>query len=341
MLSLSWNLPWVLLLLPLAVLPWLSHNTDKTVAWQAMLPHDRLSSWLTRLLKLLSSLSIMALIIALAGPYIPEQIIERSRQGAEFVLLLDRSRSMDDIFSRPPRNTLPVEPFSKSSKRTVSRDYLFEFVKRRPDDRFGYILFSTQATEILPLTYNKEAVLATIDAGGLGKGLSKTDIFKALSKAASMFEHEPYRGSRNILLISDGGEILDADEKMYLHKLFSQMRINLYWIYLRSMRGMTLDKSDDDNLLWLDMPERKLHEFFKTLPTPYQAFEAGSLKEFAAAIDEIDRQQYQPIIVEERLPKQSRSEWFLWLALIFCLPLVAARLYTLWGVQQAFHPDGD
>ncbi len=179
-------------------------------------------------------------------------------------------------------------------------------------------------------------MLATVEAGGLGKGLSKTDIFKALSKAAGMYENEPYRGSRNILLISDGGEMLSGEEKTYLTNLLQSMRINLYWIYLRSMRGMTLDKSDNDSLLWLDMPERKLHEFFKTLPTPYQAFEAGSLSEFAHAIDEIDRQQYQTLIVEERLPRQSKADLFLWFALLSCLILVAARLYTAWGVRRAF-----
>lgn len=333
---LSWNMPWLLLLLPLALLPWVCRNTDKTVAWQAMLPHDRLSRWFTIGLKLLSSVAITALLSALAGPYIPEQIVERSRQGAEFVILLDRSRSMDDIFNRPPRNILPRKAFSTRSKREVSGDYLSEFVKRRPNDRFGYILFSTQATEILPLTYNRAAVLATIEAGGLGRGLSQTDIFLALGTAATMFEHEPYRGSRNILLISDGGVVLNSEEKQHLQQLFSAMRIKLYWIYLKSVRGMTLDQGDDDSLLWLDLPERKLHAFFKTLTTPYQAFEAGSLKEFSAAIDEIDRQQYQPLIVEVRLPKQSRADAFLWLALLALLPLAAARSYTFWGVIQAF-----
>ncbi len=336
---LSWDIPVLLWLLPLALLPWLSHNTDKTVAWQALLPHDRVSQLLTLLFKILSSMVIACLLVALANPYIPERIVERSRQGAEFVILLDRSRSMDDIFARPPRNTLPIEAFSTRSKRTVSRDYLVEFVKRRPDDRFGYILFSTRATEILPLSYNREAILATIEAGGLGKGLSKTDIFKALSKAADMFEGETYRGSRNILLISDGGEILDADEKSQLQQRLAQMRINLYWIYLRTVRGMTLDEHEDDNLLWLDMPERKLHAFFKQLNTPYQAFEAGSLKEFAAAIDEIHRQQYQPLIVEERLPRQSLADLFLYMAFLSCLVLTVARVYTSWGVRQAFNKE--
>lgn len=329
----------LLWLMPLVLLPWFSHNTDKTVAWQAMLPHDRLSLVVTLLFKLLSSLLIASLLLALAGPHIPERIIERSRQGAEFVILLDRSRSMDDIFARPPRNTLPIEAFSTRSKRTVSGDYLLEFVKRRPDDRFGYILFSTRATEILPLSYNRDAILATIEAGALGKGLSKTDIFQALSKAAAMFEGEAYRGSRNILLISDGGVILDASEKVQLQQRLAEMRINLYWIYLRTVRGMTLDEQADDNLLWLEMPERKLHTFFKKLTTPYQAFEAGSLKEFAAAIEEIHRQQYQALIVEERLPKQSLADWFLAIALFSSLVLTLARLYTSWGVKLAAQAD--
>jgi len=328
-------MPILLWLLPLALLPWLSHNTEKTVVWQAMLPHDRLSLALSLLFKILSSVAIASLLLALAGPYIPERVVERSRQGAEFVISLDRSRSMDDIFARPPRNTLPIEAFSTRSKRMVSGDYLLEFVKRRPDDRFAYILFSTRATEILPLSYNRDAILATIAAGGLGKGLSKTDIFQALNKAASLFEGEPYRGSRNILLISDGGEILDHDEKVQLQQRLAEMRINLYWIYLRTVRGMTLDEQEDDNLLWLDMPERKLHTFFKSLNTPYQAFEAGSLKEFAAAIDEIHRQQYQPLLVEERLPKQPKADLFLYLALLCCSLLVVARLYTSWGVYRA------
>ncbi|MCX4187119.1 vWA domain-containing protein [Methylophaga sp. OBS4] len=337
MLGLDWTLPYLLYLLPLGILPWLSHNTEKTIAWDGLLPHDRFSGLLSFLHKSLAMLVIIALIIALAGPYTPEKVVERYRQGAEFILLLDRSRSMDDIFARRPLNTLPIENEVIRSKRSVSRDYLAEFVKRRPDDRFGYVFFSDKSTEILRLTYNKDAILATINAGGLGKGISKTNIFSALRLAAEMYEREVYRGSRNVLLISDGGQTLSEQEKAYLKQIYPEMKLNLYWIYLRSMRGMTLDKSDEDSLLWLDMPERKLHEFFKQLDVSYQAFEAGSMQEFADAINEIDRQQYQTLIVEERIPHQSQADSFLWVAFVAMLLLAVSQLYTLWGVRQAYH----
>lgn len=336
MLGLNWAFPYLFLLLPLAVLPWLSHNTEKKVVWDKLLPNDRFSGLLTLLHKGLASVVIILLIMTLAGPFTPEQVVERYRQGAEFIVLLDRSRSMDDTFARRPLNTLPVEKERIRSKRSVSRDYLVEFVKRRPDDRFGYVLFSDKPTEILSLTYNKAAVLATVDAGGLGKGLSKTNIFSALRLAAEMYQREDYRGSRNVFLISDGGQVFSDMQKRYLEQTYPQMKLNLYWIYLRPMRGMTLDKTDNDSLLWLDMPERKLHEFFKTLDVPYQAFEAGSLKEFAQAINEIDKQQHQTLIVEDIIPHQYRSDWFLWPAFLSILLLTASYLYTWRGVRQAY-----
>lgn len=337
MTELSWAHPVFFYFLPLALLPWLFINTAKTIVWQGFVPKDSLSTVLSWLSKMAASTAIIFLLLALAHPYIPEQKIERTRKGAEFVILLDRSRSMDDQFARPPRNTLRRYSVTEQSKREVSRDYLAEFVKRRPDDRFGYVFFSTKSTEILKLTYNKEAVLATINAGGLGKGLSQTDIFKALSLAVNMYKDEPYRGSRNILLISDGGQIFSAEQTAYLKKVFKKMRLNLYWIYLRSMKGMTLEASDDDSLLWIDMPERKLHKAFTKLGVPYQAFEAGSLDEFAKAIDEIHNQQSQPLIVEERVPKQPHHDFFLFFALVALLPLLLSRWLTVIGVNRATH----
>jgi len=312
---------------------------EKKVVWDKLLPNDRFSGVLTFLHKGLASVIIMLLIIILAGPFTPEQVVERYRQGAEFIVLLDRSRSMDDIFARRPLNTLPVEKERIRSKRSVSRDYLMEFVKRRPDDRFGYVLFSDKPTEILSLTYNKAVVLATVEAGGLGKGLSKTNIFSALKLAAEMYQREDYRGSRNVILISDGGQVFTEEQKRYLAQTYPHMTLNLYWIYLRSMRGMTLDKTEHDSLLWLDMPERKIHQFFKTMEIPYQAFEAGSLEEFADAINEIDRQQYQTLIVDETIPHQYRTDWFLWPALIALLLLTLSYLYTWWGVRNAYQSN--
>lgn len=332
----SWSNPYLLYLLPLAILPWLCRNNEKQIVWQALLPQDSISSLIGLSLRLLASMVLASLIMALAEPHIPEHTVQRSGQGAEVIILLDRSRSMDQPFARQHRFRLSTKMNFKESKRSVARYYLTEFVNSRPDDRFGYVLFSEQATAILPLTYSKETTLATIEAGGLGRGLTKTDIAVALKQAGKMFDDETYRGARIVLLISDGGQLLSTDQEQQISQLLRENNLSLYWIYLRSVSGMTLDEKPGESVLWQGAPERQLHNFFKTLTIPYRAFEAGSLEEFSEAMATIDQQHYQTLILEQRMPRQSLADYFLWIALLSLLPLTASQLYTWSGVSRAY-----
>jgi len=59
------------------------------------------------------------------------------------------------------------------------------------------------------------------------------------------------------------------------------------------------------------------------------------LDAFAKAMDEIDRQQYQTLIVEETLPREQKHQPFYWLAMIALLLLVMAHVYSAWGVRKA------
>jgi mxaC protein len=334
LLGLEWFHPWYLLALPLTLLPWFNHNLDKTVAWVDMVPVDPLSRFISIGLKILSSLAIAALILALAGPSIPEHKVQRVGEGAEIVLLLDRSRSMDDPFAVKHQAAV-VSVGGDDSKRRVARDYLTEFIKNRPDDRFGFVFFSTKSVNLLPLTYNKEAVLATVNANALGKGLSDTNMADALLSSAKMFEGQSYRGSRIVLLVSDGGQLLTDEDKEKITRLYREMNLAIYWIYLKSNQAMSLEDGEDDSLLWVDIPERKLHKFFKSIGVPYKAFEASTLESFADALAEIDRQHYETLIVEEALPHEPRVDTVLWLALLAMLLLAASHVYTFWGVKKA------
>ncbi len=332
--GLEWQFPLFFLLLPLAVLPWVNHNLDKTVAWVKLVPVDPLSRGISLALKTLSSLVIASLLLALAQPYLPESSVDRIGEGAEIVLLLDRSRSMDDPFAVKTQ-AAAVSVGGDNSKRSVSERYLTEFLRKRPDDRFGFVFFSDKAFRLLPLTYSKAATLATVEASALGKGLSDTNVADALVEAARMYEGQVYRGSRIVLLVSDGGQKLSDEQQERIAKLYKRMNLTVYWIYLRSMDGMTLDETDNDNALFTNRPERKLHDFFKTMDVPYRAFEAGSLEEFSDAMDEIDEQQYETLVVQEVVPRQYQADYFLWLALLAMVMLASSHLYTWYGVRKA------
>lgn len=332
--GLNWSLPTVLFLLPVVLLPWFNHNQEKVVAWIDFVPVDPMSRVIGLVLKSLASLALASLILALAGPYLPEKKVDRIAEGAEIVLLLDRSRSMDDAFAVKHQAAL-VSVGTKDSKRRVAKNYLVEFVKKRPDDRFGFVLFSTKSIDLLPLTYSKETILATIEASALGKGLSETNMPGALVRAATMFEGEKYRGSRIVLLVSDGGQLMSDEEKQQITELYKEMNLTIYWIYLRDHKGKTLEESDNSSLLWADIPERKLHSFFKSMDVPYRAFEAGSLEDFAEALDEIDKQEYQTLVVQETIPKEIKTKPFYAVALLATLLLALAQIYTAWGVRKA------
>ena len=332
--GLQWATPLALYLLPLFVLPWITRSQDKTIVWYKFVPVDPLSNIIGLVFKVLASVVIASLIFSLAGPYFPEKKVERIGEGAEVIVLVDRSRSMDDAFAI--KGQMLMATVGKSnSKRRVAKKYLQEVIDKRPDDRFGFVLFSKKALDLLPLTYNKETVRATVDASALGKGLSETDIAEALIKAAEMYEDHTYRGSRIVVLVSDGGQKFSKEAKQKIARLYKQQNLGLYWLYMRSISGMTLDEKPGENKRWTNTQERKLHMFFKSMGIPYLPFEIGSMKSFSEAIDTIDKQQYQTLIVEETLPKEEKSNVFLMMAMLAIFILMLAQLYTAWGVRKA------
>jgi mxaC protein len=105
--------PGLLWLLPLALAPLIvPAGRALPYSWLALMPRDRASDALRWVLRAAACLALAAVIVALAGPYRPEYRVERIGKGAEIVLVLDRSRSMDQGFAgggsaQPPTGTGP------------------------------------------------------------------------------------------------------------------------------------------------------------------------------------------------------------------------------------------
>jgi mxaC protein len=242
----SFEQPLWLWLLPLALLPLFAHARGALPnAWVAMLPHDRASQTLHWLLRVAAVLALAAAIVAIAGPYRPEYEVERVGRGAEIVLLLDRSRSMDQSFgggrAAAVRGTGPeaLDYYARlraiegrETKGAVARRVLSEFAAKRPDDRFGMIVFSTLPIRLLEFTQKSEVIQAAISAGNIGRGLSETNIALALEAALGCFEDRPYTGSRIVLLVSDGGDRIDPAARDRIARLAHKTRAAIYWIYI-------------------------------------------------------------------------------------------------------------
>ncbi|MCQ8130841.1 vWA domain-containing protein [Methylomonas rivi] len=315
--ALAFETPWALSGLLLVLLPLLRSNIPATpYTWLAMLPADPLSQWLMLLLRLLGMAAIAALVLGLSGLYLKEQQVERIGHGAHIVLLLDRSNSMDNSFAgKTPAG-------GEQSKADAARRLLGEFVDNRPHDLIGIAEYSTSPLFVMPLTENKQAIHAAIDATAL-PALAYTNISKGLGMALSFFDHQPVRGSRIVLLVSDGAAVIDPDSEAALRTLFKQQQIRLYWLFLRTENSPGIfavpEDSRDDNAQ--TMPELYLHRFFSSLNIPYQAYEAENPTAMQKAIADIDRLEQLPLHYLETIPKQDLSAaCYRWLAVfIACL----------------------
>ncbi|MBM0106753.1 VWA domain-containing protein [Steroidobacter sp. S1-65] len=330
--ALTFEHPWLLVLLPLALLPLLRGRRDTlafpSVAW---LPRDRVGQLVGWLWPLFAILAIASSILALAQPGRPQSFVQRTGTGAEILVLLDRSRSMDDRML--PANWREIDPSSLlyhtgrgRKKADVARELLSQFVAQRPDDRFSLMYFSNRPLSVVSFTQHDAVMQAGISAGVTGRGLADTEVGRALVAGIAEFDQRAYSGSRIMLLVSDGGAHLDEETRERIRIGLARNRIALYWMYLRSYNSATLDTTDDR---WANAPELALHRFFQSLPTPYRAYQAEVPEDLSRAVAEVGRQQNLPLDFLEQIPRRDYSRHFIAVAAFACAMLLLYRSMLL------------
>lgn len=356
----SFDTPWLLALLPLALLPLLRQPGEALAnTWLVAQARDWPSDVLGWALRAAAVLAMAAAVFGMAGPHRPELQVERQGQGAEIVLVIDRSRSMDQSFagarSAAPTGTGPeaLAYYSnlraneaRASKGQVARQMLGEFAQRRPADRFGMVAFSNLPMRVLGFTSKPEVIQAAIQAGNVGRGLSETNIARALQSALAYFEDRPYTGSRIVLLVSDGGDKLDVDARRIIAEQARKHRVGITWIYIRSPRSpglmrdagaaasppraptegadLSAPESAADPQAEI-APEIFLDRFFQGLQVPYRAYEADDPESLQRAIADLDRLENLPIAYLDTVPRRDLSGWAFGTALAAVLLLLLAR----------------
>ncbi len=317
---------WILWFLPLSLLPiWLNKTHSQNYSWSDLLPHDRWSRLISLLLKALASLSIAFIIIALSGPHSLERKVERLGVGAQIALVLDRSASMDDPFSGGASGNGKIgETKSAAASRIIS-----DFIQSCQNDMFGVVTFSNSAMYVLPLTENREAVLAAVRATA-GNALFQTNIGSGLTSASELFAKLPDSGSRVMILLSDGGGRIDANTQQKILEWLERYKVSLYWIVLRQPGGLSIFDTSyvppEDAAL---PPQIELNMFFKKLRTPFIAYEADDPKSLASAIADINQKEKKPIRYKETIAGADFTNVFLSLACLFLIALCVIKFFEI------------
>jgi mxaC protein len=311
--------PWLLWLLPLTLLPLVFQRAhSKNYSWLEMLPADRFSDLIGLILKALAVLTLLFIVLGLSAPHTNQQHVERIGVGAQIGLVLDRSASMDDPFSGM------VGTVGENKSAAAAR-LITQFVQSRQNDLMGMVSFSNSAMHVLPLTENKLAMVAAVQATA-GNALFQTNIGSGLTAGAELFEKVPDSGSRAVILLSDGAGRIGADAQQKIRDWYDRMHISLYWIVLRQPGGLsifdTTYKADPDKAL---PAEIELYEFFKTMKTEFHAYEAEDPKTLQLAIDDINRKEKKPIKYFEKIPGKDLSN--------ICFLIAAGMIALLLGVK--------
>lgn len=321
--AVSFSAPWFLLLGLLALLP-LFRTAERPSGYSsvALLPRDWLSSAFFGSLRLIAAMVIVAIAVGLAEPHYREYRVQRIGSGAQIVLLLDRSASMNENFASRYFGGVAAE-----SKVAVAKQVLSEFVQRRQNDFFGMISFSTAPIYVMPLTQDKTAILAAINATQ-SRGRGVTNIAPGLAMALDYFSGRPQTGSRVILLVSDGAARIEPETQVALTQLFKQNNTMLYWIYLRNPNSARLSQKPV-NANETTTPEYFLHQYFLGMGIPYKAFEAEDPAALQKAIEEIEKLENKPLVYEETVPRQSLAPWFYSAAVVGLLLLAVVRVIEI------------
>lgn len=315
------NTYWVLFLLPIAALPLLLERShSRAYSWNALLPRDRLSDLVGLLLRILAALALLFIILGIAGPHTAAQQVEKVGIGAQLVLTIDRSASMDDPFSGAM-----ISGRAGESKSGAARRLITDFVSQRQHDMFGMVTFSNSAMYVMPLTQSREAILAAINAAG-GPGLFQTNIGSGLTSALGMFDKAPDSGARAVILLSDGAGRMGANAQQKIRDWLDRMNVTLYWIVLRQPGGLSIFdeeyKPPEDQAL---PPAIELHQYFKTLRSGYHPYEAEDPKSLALAIDDINRKEKKTIRYLEQIPGRDFTT--------HCFALAALLIGLLLGIK--------
>lgn len=310
--------PWAFALLPFALLPfWLKGHQGKMYTWLEIMPEDELSDRLNLAIKLITSLLLVSVVIALTSPRGHDEKIQRAGKGAQTVMVIDRSVSMDHPFAGDSSGHV-AEIKSAAARRIIT-----QFIDSRPDDMMGVVGFTNSALYGVKITTNRDAIHAAIHAA-TSPSLNQTNIGAGLTEAAGLFDKIQSSGSRAVILLSDGAGKISPRVKFLLSERLKNKGLSVYWIMLREPGEPSIFSKEEYEV---DRVPNSivLHNYFQSLGLKYKAYEADNPETLQSAISDIDSREKKTIKYTETIAGYDYSRIFIIIALVLGLFLLIIK----------------
>src|SRR5438105_3643318 len=176
-----------------------------------------------RLLIFLRILTVGLCIVALAGPRFANDHTETQASGIDIMLALDLSWSMMALDMGTPKERI--------SRFDIASEVLEDFIRRRPGDRLGLIVFSAVPYLASPLTLNHDWLIENLHRlhVGLIRDLG-TAIGDATAAAAKRLKDVKDSKSRIVILLTDGDNNRGEIDPIPAAQLAAALGIKVYSI---------------------------------------------------------------------------------------------------------------
>jgi len=230
--------PELLWALPLALLPlWRAGPAIFDHADLAGWPHDPASRRIDIGLRLLASMTTLLLLLAAATPWLEGGTRIEVGRGAEIVVVFDRSGSMSE-----PLVGEDVDDPDAESKIAAARRVLLGFMGQRPGDAFGLVVFNASPISVAPLGENREILRAALRSAET-RSMGFTALGRALGLALEDYRGRPVTGARLVLLVSDGGAVIEpasaaSTDSLGMHRLFESLGVPYQVFEVSSAAGL-------------------------------------------------------------------------------------------------------
>ncbi|MBU1862587.1 MAG: VWA domain-containing protein [Candidatus Omnitrophica bacterium] len=179
----------------------------------------------------LRSLVFLLIVIALARPQIREAERERTSEGIDIILALDISGSMK------------AEDFQPANRLEIAKEEANRFIKGRPHDRIGLVIFSQQSFTQCPLTLDHDVLCNLLSEIQIGMIQDGTAIGLAIANAINRLQDSNAK-SKIIILLTDGENNAGQIDPLMAAEIARTFNIKIYTIGI-GKEGMVPYPVDD------------------------------------------------------------------------------------------------
>jgi Ca-activated chloride channel homolog len=246
-------------------------------------------------------------IVALAQPRFTKSETKVTASGVDIVVAFDMSGSMasEDFEVRGQR----------VNRLNMARDVLEGFIRKRPNDRIGLVVFATEAFIATPLTLDHDFLLQNLSRLELGTiNANQTAIGSALSTAINRLRDLKAK-SKIVILMTDGQNNAGKIAPLTAAEAAQALGVKVYTIGVgtRGVAPMPVGRNPFTGQKMyqsqpVDIDEDTLTEIAKRTNGKY--YRADNAERFAAIYAEIDKLEKTEAEIKKFAHHQELFPWF-------------------------------